>query len=181
MSAKVLLITGATGKQGGAVIDALLKYYPDRFYILAVTRNALGPGAKRLLEKSSAIRIVEGDLDDVPHIFAEGRRIAGQPIWGVYSVQVSMGKDVTVEREVRQGHALVDEAIKTGVEHFVYSSVERGGDVESWNNPTPIPHFRSKYHIEHYLQRQAAKYEGKMGWTILRPVAVSITWSYCRD
>jgi len=50
----------------------------------------------------------------------------------------------------------------------VYSSVERGGDEKSWENPTLIPHFASKHRIELHL-REAA--EDKMMWTILRPTA----------
>jgi len=53
------------------------------------------------------------------------------------------------------------------VKHFVYSSVERGGDEASWKTETPIPHFQSKYVIEHHLKDNA----GQMGWTVLRPVA----------
>jgi uncharacterized protein YbjT (DUF2867 family) len=118
--------------------------------------------------------LIEGDLDDVPSLFRQAQTWAGAPIWGVYSVQVSTGKDVTSEREIRQGKALIDEAIKTGVRHFVYSSVERGGDEASWNNPTPIPHFRTKHDIEHHLRDVTVpgKAGEHMGWTILRPVAV---------
>ncbi|KAK6073675.1 nucleoside-diphosphate-sugar epimerase family protein [Seiridium cupressi] len=170
---KVLLITGATGKQGGAVIDALLKLSSSKFTILAVTRNATGGGAKKLAQKSPSIKIVQGDLDDCPALFDEAQRVESTPIWGVYSVQISMGKGVTMDSEVAQGKALIDESMKRGVRHFVYSSVERGGDEHSWSNPTPIPHFQSKYHIENYLRDVTSKSQGgqQMSWTILRPVA----------
>jgi uncharacterized protein YbjT (DUF2867 family) len=59
------------------------------------------------------------------------------------------------------------------VQHFVYSSVERGGDEASWENETDVPHFQSKHRIEKQLK--AVTGEGKagagMGWTVLRPVA----------
>jgi uncharacterized protein YbjT (DUF2867 family) len=170
---KVLLITGATGKQGGSVVDALLQLKNNQFAILAVTRNATSAGAKKLAQKSPLIKIVQGDLDNCPALFDEAQRVESRPIWGVYSVQISMGKGVTMESEVTQGRALIDESIKRGVKHFVYSSVERGGDEHSWANPTPIPHFQSKYHIEHYLRDATAKgrHGEAMGWTILRPVA----------
>ncbi|KAK9774339.1 hypothetical protein SCAR479_08944 [Seiridium cardinale] len=170
---KVVLITGATGKQGGAVIDALLKLNASKFTILAVTRNATGGGAKKLAQKSPSIKIVQGDLDDCPALFDEAQRVESAPIWGVYSVQISMGKGVTMDSEVAQGKALIDESMKRGVRHFVYSSVERGGDEHSWSNPTPIPHFQSKYHIENYLRDVTSKSHGgqQMSWTILRPVA----------
>ncbi|KAI1145326.1 hypothetical protein F4825DRAFT_474265 [Nemania diffusa] len=170
---KVVLVTGATGKQGSATINALLAQKEEQFTILAVTRDLTTSAAKELASKSSSIKLVEGDLDDVPSLFRQAQKWAGAPIWGVYSVQVSMGKDVTSEREVRQGKSMIDESIKVGVQHFVYSSVERGGDEASWNNPTPIPHFRTKHDIEHHLRDATApgKAGENMGWTILRPVA----------
>jgi hypothetical protein len=62
----------------------------------------------------------------------------------------------------------VDGALEHEVKHFVYTSVDRGGDEKSYDNPTDIPHFISKYRIEHHLVDKAGD---KMGWTILRPVA----------
>ncbi|KAF2774450.1 putative NmrA-like family domain-containing protein 1, partial [Teratosphaeria nubilosa] len=155
----------ATGKQGGAVIQALANN--PSFNLLAQTRNATGSAAQGLKSKGSNIKIVPGDQDDVPALFKSAKDVAGGKLWGVYSVQVSQGKGVTHDGEIKQGKAMVDEAVKAGVKHFVYSSVERGGDETSWENETPIPHFQSKYHIEHHLKDNA----GQMGWTILRPVA----------
>ncbi|KAI8944982.1 hypothetical protein F4801DRAFT_598601 [Xylaria longipes] len=171
--AKIILVTGATGKQGSAVINALLAQKIEDLMILAVTRDASSSAAKKLSSISPSIKLIQGNLDEVTSLFQEARIVSKEPIWGVYSVQVSMGKGVTSEGEIRQGTALINEAIKTGVKHFVYSSVERGGDKASWSNPTPIPHFRTKYNIEHHLREATA--QGKpgedMGWTILRPVA----------
>lgn len=70
--------------------------------------------------------------------------------------------------EQRQGQALVDSALKHGVQHFVYSSVDRHGE-SSIHNPTNVPHFISKHHIEHHLITKAK--DTNMTWTILRPVA----------
>ncbi|KAM5387544.1 hypothetical protein ACJA88_001896 [Fusarium oxysporum] len=167
---RAILVTGATGNQGGAVIDALLSRKPSDFLLLAVTRDAKSPSAQSLAAKSpSSIRLVEGDLDSTARLFESAKQVAGTvPLWGVYSVQVSMGKGVTLEGEIKQGKAMIDESIKAGVQHFVYSSVERGGDERSWDNPTPVPHFKTKHEIEHYLRDTAAR--KSMGWTILRPV-----------
>ncbi len=169
---RAILVTGATGKQGGAVINALLGQDTD-FTILAVTRDTNSVSAKRLASKSPLVKLVQGNLDDVPALFKQAYEIHSQPIWGVYSVQVSRGKGVTVDVEVSQGQALVKQAIDAGVTHFVYSSVERGGDDTSWETPTPIPHFQSKYYIERYLRHTTGPGTAgeHMGWTIVRPVA----------
>ncbi|KAK3342263.1 hypothetical protein B0H65DRAFT_509414 [Neurospora tetraspora] len=176
-SKKTILVTGATGQQGGAVIDALmdLDKSGDKFSILAVTRKADSPAALDLVKRYPRVKLVEGNLDNVPALFESAKIIAGEqqlPIWGVFSVQVSMGPGVTFDGEVKQGKALIDGAIANGVQHFVYSSVERGGDARSWDNPTPIPHFQTKKMIEDYLNATCGKQPGsRMGWTILRPVA----------
>jgi uncharacterized protein YbjT (DUF2867 family) len=175
--ARAILITGATGTQGSALIDALLAKPagPDDFLILAVTRNAGSPAAQRTLAKSpSSIRLVEGDLDDAPALFESARAAAeGLPIWGVFSVQVVLRDGWTPEGEVAQGKAVIDEALKAGtVRHFVFTSVERGGDEASWDAPTPIPQFQPKYHIERHLREATARPGAPdMGWTVLRPVS----------
>ncbi|PYH84662.1 NAD(P)-binding protein [Aspergillus uvarum CBS 121591] len=159
-----VLITGATGKQGGSVIRNLLaKNAP--FDILAVTRNAQSPSAQKLAQQSPRIKLVEGNLDDPAALFRSAKTGSSAPIWGVYSVQAA---DPRNDNERRQGLALVDESIKQGVKFFVYSSVDRGGDA-SINNPTKVPHFVYKHEIEKHL---ITKSEGTdMQWTILRPTA----------
>lgn len=169
---RAILVTGATGKQGSAVINALIAKQPCDFLLLAVTRNKESAGAKRLAAKSSNIKLIEGDLDSIPALFESAKQAAGPiPLWGVYSVQLSMGKGVTLEGEVRQGKGLVDQAIKADVQHFVYSSVDRGGDAKSWEDPTVVPHFKTKHEIEHHLRDSTANGKKSMGWTILRPTA----------
>jgi uncharacterized protein YbjT (DUF2867 family) len=78
-----------------------------------------------------------------------------------------MGKGQTVEKEERQGKALIDEALTQKVQHFVYTSVDRGGDA-STDNATNIPHFISKHRIEHHLFERTQ--DTQMSWTVLRPV-----------
>lgn len=155
------------------MIDALLALDDSNLTILAVTRDISSPSAKRLTSKSPSIKLVQGNLENVPAIFEEAHKLHPQPIWGVYSVQISMGPGVTAESEVAQGKSLIDGALQAGVKHFVYSGVERGGDDASWENTTPIPHFQTKYQIEQYLREVTASGDkGKgMGWTILRPTA----------
>ena len=174
---KAILITGATGKQGGSVLNQLASHTTaSEFTLLAVTRNADSASAKRIVERHPKVLLVQGDLNDVPALFASAKTAltdAGKPeqIWGVYSVQISMGPGVTTEFEVKQGSDLIDESIKEGVTHFVYSSVDRGGNEHSYGNPTPIPHFQTKEEIEQHLLKKAGKNGENMGWTILRPVA----------
>lgn len=166
MEPRKILVTGATGKQGGAVIKALISDPPAFPYrILGLTRNTASAAAQLLASKPN-VELIAGDLDDCPAIF-EAAGGAGS-IWGVFSVQLpARGKNVAKDREEKQGFALVDAAVANGVSHFVYSSVDRGGS-DSDNDPTNVPHFVSKYDIEKHLEDKAGS---GMSWTILRPVA----------
>jgi uncharacterized protein YbjT (DUF2867 family) len=84
---KSILVFGATGQQGGATVKALLASpRASEFTILAVTRNATSAPAKKL--EAQGVKIVQGDLDDVPAIFDTAEKVAGRKIWGVFSVQV---------------------------------------------------------------------------------------------
>lgn len=85
--ARTVLICGATGKQGGAVVNTLLAENAD-LDILAVTRNANSPSAQRLAQRSPRIRLVQGDLADPTALFKSATELAGGPVWGVFSVQV---------------------------------------------------------------------------------------------
>ncbi|GAB7346408.1 hypothetical protein MBLNU457_5107t1 [Dothideomycetes sp. NU457] len=165
---KGVLVTGATGKQGGGVIDSLLSSPAgsSEFTILAVTRSPDSKSAQALAKRNN-VKIVHGDLNDVPGIFSTAKTIHPN-IWGVFSVQIPMGQGQSPETEEQQGKALIDEAIKYGIKKFVYSSADRGGD-DSINNPTHVPHFISKHNIEKHLIEKAKGTE--MNYTILRPVA----------
>ncbi len=84
---RAILVTGATGKQGGALIKTLLANKAG-FPILAVTRDPNSPSAQRLAAKSSSITLVKGDLNDTETLFKAAEEASTNPIWGVFSVQV---------------------------------------------------------------------------------------------
>lgn len=82
-----ILVTGATGKQGGALIKNLIeKKVP--FKILALTRDPQSASAQRLVKESKNITLVQGDLDNPSEIFKNAQAQTSEPIWGVFSVQV---------------------------------------------------------------------------------------------
>ncbi|KAF6817383.1 nucleoside-diphosphate-sugar epimerase family protein [Colletotrichum musicola] len=168
---QAILVTGATGKQGGAVITALLEAGAEQTHtILAVTRSPASASAKSL--EARGVKIVQGDLDDVPAIFASAKSVLGGPeseIWGVFSVQTAIGQGASAASEERQGKALIDASLASNVKHFVYSSIDRGGDASYDNYAESVQNFKSKYNIEHHLVDSTRG--GEMSWTILRPVA----------
>ncbi|MCJ1290594.1 hypothetical protein MMC34_002134 [Xylographa carneopallida] len=159
---KPILITGATGKQGGAVLRALLahpSYSPTTHPIYAVTRDTSSASATRLAALSPSIQLIAGDMNNTPAIFSS----LPTPPWGVFSVQLPGAA------EVAQGTALVDAAVRAGARKFVYTSVDRHG-ADSDHDPTDVPHFMTKHQIEQHLMRAAPASGGTLGYTILRPV-----------
>ena len=162
-SPRRLLITGATGKQGGAVISALLSRPPrEPFHLIALTRNAKSKRAQALARNPN-VSILEGDLNDCKAIF----RQSASPFHGVFSVQLP----IKVKVEEQQGKDLVDAAAENDVRHFIYTSADRGGPHQSDMHGTPVEHFRSKFNIENHLKSVAQENKDKMAWTIIRPVA----------
>lgn len=163
LSEKIVLVTGATGKQGGAVAKHLLQ--SSHFRLRVLVRDPNKPAAKALGEEGA--KIVAGDLDDRASL---ERALDG--VYGVYSVQVYRdGKngESAIDNEIRQGKMLADVAKAAGVQHFVYSSVG------SAHRHTEIPHFESKWQIEEYIRAL------KLPYTIVRPVFLMENWESNRS
>jgi uncharacterized protein YbjT (DUF2867 family) len=147
MSEKIVLITGVTGQQGGALARALSG---KGFKLRGLTRKPEGESAQKL--KALGVEIVTGDLDDVASVKAA---LAGA--WGVFSVQNTW--EAGVEREEEQGKRLARLAREAGVSHFVYASVG------SADEKTGIPHFDNKSRVEDVVRELAFA-----SHVILRPV-----------
>jgi uncharacterized protein YbjT (DUF2867 family) len=144
---KTVLVTGATGRQGRAVIRHMLR---NEWKLRALTRNPNAPAAQELTRQG--VEVVQGDLEDPASL----ERAAGG-VYGVYSVQDFWS--VGAKREVDQGKNLAEAAKKAGVEHFVYSSV--GGAERN----SGIDHWESKWEIEKHIRNLG------LPATILRPAA----------
>jgi uncharacterized protein YbjT (DUF2867 family) len=149
----IILVTGATGQQGGAVARELLV---NRRKVRAMTRKPES-GAAKALGKLGA-QIVVGDLDDAASL---ERALDGA--WGVFGVQNTW--EAGVEREEEQGKRLIEIARRKGVAHFVYSSVA------SAHRRTGIPHFDSKWRVEEKLRAA-----GFPSHVILRAVFFMENW-----
>ena len=119
----LVLVAGATGRQGGAVVRHLLT---KGWKLRALTRNPDSYAARKLAEQG--IELTQADLDDPGSL-----ERAARGVYGIYSVQDFW--TVGARREVQQGKNLADAAKKVGVEHLVYSSVggaERNTGITHW-------------------------------------------------
>jgi uncharacterized protein YbjT (DUF2867 family) len=116
-----VLVTGATGMQGGAVVKAMRELGID---VAALVRDASSEPALALAR--GGIELVSGDLDDPESLAAacSGRTT-------VFSVQLAPTKDADSER--RQCANLVGAAQGAGVRQFVHTSVSGTG----WRSQFP--------------------------------------------
>ena len=149
---RIVLVAGATGRQGGAVVRHML---PKGWRLRALTRNPKSYAARQLAEKG--VELAEGDMDDPASL-----ERAARGVYGVYSVQDFW--TVGARREVQQGKNLADVAKKAGVEHFVYSSV--GGAERN----TGITHWETKWVVEKHVRSL------NLPVTILRPASFMETY-----
>jgi len=153
-----ILVTGATGQQGGAV----LRHLRTRgFAVRALTRDMHSPAARTLAARG--IGVIQGNFDDRASL---ERALDGA--YGAYTVQTPW-QSGGVEGEVRQGIAFADAAKAAGIQHLVYSSVG------SADRQTGIPHFESKYQIEEHIRAIGLPH------TILRPVFLMENFLSNRD
>ena len=147
MSGKLhVLVTGATGKQGGHLVRELLARGHS---IRALTRKPASAGATALAARGVAI--VAGDFEDQGSLERAAR--------GVDTVfAMSTPFESGAKTETREGINIVRAASVVGVSHLVYSSVA-GAD-----RATGIPHFDSKFEVEKELRRSGVPF------TIVAPV-----------
>jgi uncharacterized protein YbjT (DUF2867 family) len=153
---RLILVTGATGQQGGATLRRLSK---RGFPVRALTRNPDSNKAKQLV--GQGIEVVKGDQKNEDEL-----RRALDGVYGVFGVQTFFEEGV--DSEIEQGKRLIDLAQRAQVSHFVYSSVV-AADLN-----TGIPHFESKWKIEEHLRQSGLPY------TILRPVYFFENWNWLR-
>ncbi len=146
--AKRVLVVGATGNQGGAVIDAL-QALDDSYEIRGLTRDADSLASEMLTDRG--VEMIEGDLEDKASLLGA--------VDGVDSVFcVTNFWTAGYERQVKQAANIAEVAAEAQVNHFVFSGVG------SHDRDTGLPHFDSAWEIDQYIQ------ELELPNTILKPV-----------
>lgn len=115
---KPLLVLGGTGKQGKKLITTILASpSKDSVTILALTRNPESASAKALAAKSSTIKLIKGNLDDVPAVFQAALEATnGEKIWGVFCVLLPAQDKAKEDGEVKQGKDMIDGAVANDVQ-----------------------------------------------------------------
>jgi len=156
LPSRSILVTGATGAQGGATARQLLhRGYAVRF----LTRREDSSPARELIQLGA--EVVAGDFDDPSAL-----NTACRDVHGVFSVQVP---DVSgTDSERRHGFALIEAAARNGVAQFVHTSVSCAGRHESfprWEEG----YWSRKYWTDKWDIEQSVRAAGFRYWTVLRP------------
>ena len=138
---KIILVTGATGKQGGATARNLIK---AGVKVRALTRKPDSNSANYL--RTLGMDIVKGNLNDINSLDQ-----AMQGVYGVFSV-TNFWEKGTGKIEVDHNNNLTDIAKKHNVQHFVLASIARCDD-----NPN-LAHFVTKYECEKYIHSSGLPY-----------------------
>jgi uncharacterized protein YbjT (DUF2867 family) len=140
-----VVVTGATGNQGGAVVKSLLE---RGHAVRAVTRNTDSAKARDLA--NAGVTLVRASLEDTA---ALTKALEGATSFFAMTTPFGGG----TQAETKQGISAADAAKVAGV-HLVFTSVG------SANRQTGVPHFDSKYEVEKHVAKIGVRA------TILAPV-----------
>ena len=143
---RLVLVTGATGQQGGSVARRLLE---GGFRVRGITRNLESDAASQLAGLGA--EMARAEFTDAGSLSA-----ALEDVDAVFAMTTPF--EAGVDAETAQGVALVDAAAAAGVDHFVYSSVASAAEA------TGVPHFDSKYGVEEHLAASDLR------WSVIAPV-----------
>lgn len=145
-----IAVFGATGKQGGAVVDALVD---QGAHVRALVRSPESERARSLADRG--VELAYADADEPTSLAAA---LEGATAFFFMTLPPGgMGSGDT-EGETQQGLALAQAAAAAGVPHIVFNSV--GGAERN----SGVPHFESKRRVEAYLE------DFDMAVTLIRPV-----------
>lgn len=132
-----ILVTGATGAQGGSVARHLLA--AGKFSVRGMTRKPKSEAALAL--KNAGAEVVHGDMDDIESI-----KSAVEGCYGVFGV-TSFWEHF--EKEYAQGKNLVDAVAGANVRHFVFSTLP---SVRKIAKELEVPHFETKAALEDHTR-----------------------------
>lgn len=142
---KVLAVLGATGQQGGAVVDFVLKdaELARQYKVRAITRDVDSDKSKKLA--SMGVEVVQGDVTN--------KRSLAQALHGVHSLYAMTAPSFTpdgVEVEFHCGKLIADAAVEQKVQYLIFSSLPYVSKIShgKWKNAV---HWDAKGKIEEYI------------------------------
>ncbi|KAI1305039.1 hypothetical protein F5Y03DRAFT_384526 [Xylaria venustula] len=143
---KLLTVFGATGQQGGALIEHVLNTptLSAEFNLRGVTRDASKPTAAALKERG--VEIVQADLN-IPSTVTKA--VAGSS--SIFAV-TNFWESASAAVEISQGKTIADAAIAAGTKQIIWSSLRSVKEMSD-GRITTMEHFDSKAEVEAYIRR----------------------------
>lgn len=144
-SKKILVVFGATGNQGGSVINTVLNdpVLSEQFQLRGITRDPSKDSAATLNTKG--VEMVKGDLENI-----ESLKVAMKDAYAVFAV-TNWQEVLDKEKEIAQGKRLADVAKELDVQHVIWSSLPNVTKITGGTN-TGVLHFDSKAVVQDYME-----------------------------
>jgi hypothetical protein len=142
---QTLTIFGATGNQGGNVIDTILSdpALAQKYHLRGITRDPSSRKSQALASKG--VELVKADLTNTSSIEAAVRGAHG--VFAMTDYWSLLDKN----KEIAQGKTIVDACKKEGVKHLVWSSLPAVAKLSD-GKFTGVAHFDSKATVEEYAE-----------------------------
>ena len=149
--AKLLTVFGATGQQGGSVVEYVINdpELSKQYKVRAITRDLTKSAVHTLQEKG--VEVVKADSDD-----PDSLKQAMQGAHTVFGVTATIYDEKLKERELAQGKAMTDAAVDAGVQYFIFSTLSNAGKMSD-GKLQKLAHFDVKAEIEDYIRTKPMK------------------------
>ena len=138
---KIIAVVGATGAQGGGLVQAILKDAQGGFAVRALTREPGSAKAKALAERGA--QVAAADLDDEASLT---KALAGAH--GAYFV-TNFWEHFSPDKEQGQARNLAAAAKHAGLKHVIWSTLE---DTRKWVplSDDRMPTLMGKFKVPHF-------------------------------
>jgi uncharacterized protein YbjT (DUF2867 family) len=138
---RIIAVVGATGAQGGGLVQAILSDKKGEFSVRALTRDRNSAKSRRLAELGA--EVVPANIDD-----GESMKRAFDGAYGVYCVTFYW-EHFSPEKEMAQAKLMAHAAREAGIRHVIWSTLE---DTRQWVplDDNRMPTLMGKYKVPHF-------------------------------
>lgn len=113
---RTIVVCGATGRLGGAVLNAL--HQMGKWHVIALSRNV--NGARTRIIKKKGVEILPADLVDKDSLIKAFKGAYG--VFGV-TMPVNLKGKIDTGIELEQGKNIIEACEATNIKHLVLSTV----------------------------------------------------------
>ncbi|RYP09746.1 hypothetical protein DL764_001081 [Monosporascus ibericus] len=154
-----ILVTGATGTQGGATVQALLQL---GYRVRVLVRSSSSPASQKLSKLGAEMAL--GDFDDISSLETA--------VQGVNAIFLNVSPSLEdPEAETRHANNVITAAAQAGgsVQTLVYNSTVLTGQHHSFPSWETWNDFARQYWLSKAANEDRVRASGISNWTILRP------------